>query len=271
MSDRSFRSLLGGARGSVVDRPRLHTQVVEELTRRIVQEEWVPGSALPTESELAEQFDVSRTVIREAIRLLGSKGLIIVKHGSGVYVQPPDKWDHLDPLILVNRLEVGQDESLLTQLLEVRRMIEVEVAGLAAVRRSAEDVETLGQIVSDMRLALASENGNTLSALDLRFHETIFSASGNLVLRQMVWTIATLFRAALHIHRSRPPRREESYQGHLAIFAAIDAGDAERARQEMLGHINQAAEDIRASVRARWARDRQLAESDAANAALAAD
>jgi len=271
VSDRPPISPREETRLRAVDRPRLHAQVVEELTRRIVQGWWAPGSTLPTESELAEQFEVSRTVIREAIRLLGSKGLIMVKHGSGVYVQPVDAWDHLDPLILINRLEVGHDENLLTQLLDVRRLIEVEAAGLAAVRRSVDDVETLRQIITAMRAALASDNVKDLSTLDLRFHEAIFNASGNLVLRQMVWTIATLFQAARHIHGGRPPRRAESIQGHVAIFAAIEAGDAECARQEMLRHINQGAEDIRTSMRARWAGDRALAEGGAARSAFVVD
>lgn len=247
-------------RARTLSQPRLHELVVEELTTSIVQGTFPPHTALPTETELAERFEVSRMVIREAVRLLGSKGLVKVRQGSGVWVQPPDAWDHLDPVILANRLEAGQDESLLDQLLEVRRIVEVEAAGLAAARRTAEDLVTLRDTIALLRAAIATGKLEDLGPLDLRYHEALFRASGNIVLRQMVWTVATLFRTAGHVHRNGIPRIEESHRGHEAILAAIENGDADGARSAMLHHINQASEDIRRSMRAQWSGDERATE-----------
>lgn len=86
---------------SVVVAPRrLYADVVQRIVTRIVAGEFSPGTTLGTEAEMCEQFGVSRTVVREALRILGQKGLVDVKHGSGTRVCPPERWDALDPLLI---------------------------------------------------------------------------------------------------------------------------------------------------------------------------
>ena len=237
-------------------RPRLHHLVIEALTEEIVRGSFPPGTALPTEPELAARFDVSRTVIREAVRILASKGLVVAKQGSGVWVQPPDTWDHLDPLILANRLQVGQDVTVLDHLLEVRQMLEVEVAGLAAERRTEDDLHVLRDMVMRMREAVGAGRIDELSTLDPCFHQALFSASGNIVMRQMAWVAITLIQSAGTLQPGRRPKyglppSEVSQRGHEAILAAVESGDPERARGEMLRHCNEAEVDIRSALIAR--------------------
>jgi GntR family transcriptional repressor for pyruvate dehydrogenase complex len=95
--------------------------VVQQIVTQILSDALAPGASLPSEATLAQQFAVSRTVIREAVRVLASKGLIAVKHGSGMQVQPSNQWNYLDPLVLFKQLRVKQDESVLDDLLELRR------------------------------------------------------------------------------------------------------------------------------------------------------
>src|SRR5215210_1012590 len=107
---------------SPVGNRRLYDTVVHQIARQIISGALPPGTALPAEPELAQRFAVSRTVIREAMRVLVSKGLLTVKHGSGMWVQSSDTWDHLDPLVLFEQLETGQDDGLLDEVIEVRRL-----------------------------------------------------------------------------------------------------------------------------------------------------
>src|SRR5688572_22588064 len=99
--------------GVPVSSPRLHVMVVDRLLHAIVVGELPPGSLLPNEVVLAAQFGVSRTVLREATRLLAAKGLVRVKHGSGVWVQPSDAWDRLDAQILFAQVQVSHDPRVL--------------------------------------------------------------------------------------------------------------------------------------------------------------
>jgi len=122
------------------------------MVRLIVSGTLSAGAALPTESELADYFRVSRTVIREAVRLLASKGLVDVKHGRGMWVLPSSRWDKLSPLVLFERLQVrGDNQALFNELLEVRRLVEVEAAGLAAARRTSADLPALQAAVAGMQ------------------------------------------------------------------------------------------------------------------------
>lgn len=133
---------------------RRHEVVVEQIVAQIMSGSLEPEALLPTENELAQQFAVSRTVIREAVRVLVGKGLVAVRHGSGMQVQPTDQWNYLDPLLLFEQIRAGHDETLLTELLELRRVVEVEVAALAAVRRTAQDLHVLQEMVARMRASL---------------------------------------------------------------------------------------------------------------------
>jgi DNA-binding FadR family transcriptional regulator len=232
--------------GSPVNGRRLHEAVVDQLVRRIVSGEVAPGTLLPAEALLAEQFGVSRTVLREAMRLLATKGLVRVRHGSGNWVQPPDEWDRLDPRILYEQVQVSRDSRVLDDVLEVRRLVEVELAGLAARRRTPEELARLREALDQLRACLAATG--EFGAWDLEFHDRIFRAAHNPILRKTVRPVTeTLFslRTLITDHHRRHMRR--SQDGHEAVFAAIAAGDAAAARAAMHDHVLQFETELRAS------------------------
>src|SRR5581483_10000267 len=107
---------------------RLHEQVLTALIERIVGGEFAPGAGLPSEAEMCETYGVSRSSVREALRVLAEKGLIEVRHGLGTRVNPPDRWDFLDALVLNARRRVGGMAAVIRDLLEAVRIVECEAA-----------------------------------------------------------------------------------------------------------------------------------------------
>jgi len=225
---------------------RLHEGVVQQIVAQIMSGALEPGTSLPSESTLAQQFGVSRTVIREAVRLLVGKGLVAVKHGSGMQVQPSDQWNHLDPLILFERLRIGHDETLLHDLLELRRVIEVEVAALAALRRTPEDVQLLRTAVEEMRGVL--DNPEVYTRLDIAFHNSILATARNRLLAQALRPASQALLMGRMISSQRPGGTATSERGHEEILAAIESGDQEQTRTVMHRHILQFESDIRTSL-----------------------
>src|SRR3954471_21071011 len=118
---------------------RLHEHIMRVLLSDIVGGRVEVGDWLPRETDIAAQFDVSRGVARECIRGLEERGLIAVKHGRGATVRPERDWDMLDPYVLAGLLQGDRSAETLSDYLETRRLLEVEAAGLAAVRATDED------------------------------------------------------------------------------------------------------------------------------------
>jgi DNA-binding FadR family transcriptional regulator len=226
--------------------PRLHERLVRALVRQIVAGELAPGAGLPTEPDLAQQFAVSRTVVREAVRLLVAKGLVSVKQGSGMRVAPPDGWDYLDPLVVFERVRAGGDGSLLDELIEARRALEPEVAALAAARRTPADVDGLAATLK--RMEDARDDPAAYGRLDEAFHAAVLAASRNRLLRAALRPVANVISVGLQIAAARPGVIESSLAGHRAISDAIAAGDAAAARAAMRRHLEQFEHDIRTGL-----------------------
>src|SRR5687768_9250220 len=230
-----------------VQTPRLHEQVVQQLVQRIVSGEFSPGESLPTEPDIAHRFGVSRTVVREAVRVLVSKGLVAVRQGSGMWVQPADRWDHLDPLLIFEQVRGGGDDALLDELIETRRVLETEIAALAAQRRTAEDLRVLEAALDGMERS--KEDAEEYTRQDIVFHDAILAAARNRLLREALRPVASALREGRFIAVRRAGVISRSLPSHRAIYAAIEAQDAEQAREAMRKHITQFEEDIRAGLR----------------------
>jgi GntR family transcriptional repressor for pyruvate dehydrogenase complex len=222
--------------------PRLHEGVVQQIVAQIMSGALAPGAFLPSEAALAQQFGVSRTVIREAVRVLAGKGLVAVKHGSGMQVEPSDQWNYLDPLILFEHLRVSKDETMLKDLLELRRVVEVEVAALAALRRTEEDLRMLREHVEKMRALVDDPKAYTRH--DIAFHETILQAARNRLLAQALRPASQALLVGRLISSQRPGGPAASERGHEEILVAIERGDQEQARAAMRHHIMQFEDDI---------------------------
>lgn len=211
------------------------------LTREIVSGTIEPGDKLPREVDLAERFGVSRGVARETIRAMEERGLISVRHGKGATVMGEASWNVLDPDVLAVILEGGRRSQILEEYLECRRILEVEVAGIAAERAGPEEVTALGRALEGMEqsaLEAPDEVAETkFHEADIAFHQALVAATGNRVLGGLVERI----HAALLVARyplARPEYRlERALPEHRRILEAVAAGDVSEARAAMNDHL----------------------------------
>ncbi|MCS7051093.1 MAG: FadR family transcriptional regulator [Thermomicrobium sp.] len=231
--------------GKPITHARLHQRVVEELLKQIVSGALPPGTTLPSEPELARQFGVSRIVIREAIRILVEKGLVAVRHGSGMWVQPPEQWNHLDPMVLFERLRSNRDPSWLEEILELRKILELSGVELAALRRTPEHLARLREVLERMRAAVAANDAATFASLDVAFHETIMEAAGNRLLREARRPLSDVLFSGWLMTSRTPERLNRSLRGHEELYEAIAAGDPVVARETMRRHIENFEQNLR--------------------------
>ena len=221
---------------------RLHHLVVDQLLGQIVRGEYPPGSLLPTEPEIAGRHAVSRSVVREAMRVLDAKGLIEVRQGSGTRVTPPERWDSLDPAILGVLRGRGAGAAVLRDLLEARTIIECEVAALAADRRGPAELAALEAALVVMRAALADPPRFVTG--DSAFHAALLHAAGNRVLERVAQPMHELLSYAQQLTDAIPGVLGRALADHEAIAAAVSRGDAAAARDAMRVHLDQTRRDI---------------------------
>jgi DNA-binding FadR family transcriptional regulator len=177
----------------VVRPSRLANAVIERLLLRILDGEFQPGGDLPPEAALAQEFAVSRTILREALKALEEKRVLRIRHGRGTTVRPKADWNILDPLVLSVLLEYGGSTTLATELDEVRMALHLLMADLAAQRIGAEQRDRLDVAMARMRAALPTETtiGDLAGYRDAahQFGKIMAEASGNEVARCVVETI----------------------------------------------------------------------------------
>lgn len=233
-------------------RDRLSDQMTDDLAAAIVGLRWEPGASLPPEPELVERFGVSRTVVREAMLRLARIGLIRVRQGAGTIVLDRAHWHDFDPELLRVRAETGLIDDLVPDLLEIRRLVEVAVAGIAAERRGEEDVARLSRLVERMTAAAAVADAGAYNDADIAFHDALTAAAGNALLRQVLRPVNEVRRVGSVISAARGPETvAASLAGHRDILAAVVAGDVAAARAAMARHITQFERDLLAMVAAR--------------------
>lgn len=231
---------------------RLSDQVAEQLSGEIRQGRLAPGDKLPTEARLAEQFEVSRTVVREAVSRLKSLGLVDSRQGSGVFVsaRPP-----FAPLHFETRHAASQEAVI--QMVEVRRALEAEVAALAAERRSTSDLRAIEQAVKALDQAVQS--GGDGVAEDVNFHRAIAEATRNPFLIQTLQYLSQFLHGATQVTRANEARRGDFAAAvrteHQAILQAIQDSNPEQARQAATAHMGNAIRRIRSADPAFWAQE----------------
>jgi DNA-binding FadR family transcriptional regulator len=222
------------------ERPaRFASVVVDELANEIIRGSLPAGEILPTEPALCEQFGFSRTVIREALKMLEERGLVRVEQGRGTRVQPRDMWSLLDPVVLRLALAYDEDLSLLDDLVEIRMLLEREMASAAAARLSAEELDALADTI--VELEASYDDYERFRTFDQRFHAIIMKASGNEVGLTIV--------RAIHRHGDVTPplagvttraQLERTAREHRGIYEALAARDAEQAGDRIAAHIESA-------------------------------
>jgi GntR family transcriptional repressor for pyruvate dehydrogenase complex len=235
----------------VARRPKLSETVATMLRDQVLAGEYAPGQKLPTEQRLSEGFDVSRTVVREALATLAADGLVEPRQGSGVFVR-----EHY-ATALGSLADAGNKDSVALHVLEVRLALEVESAGLAAARRSASQEAEIQEAFFEFDRLL--RRAEPTGPADLEFHRAIARATGNPFYVEMLdvlgkraipcdVTSAWATEIALSIEYQEGLQRE-----HLAILEAISAGDPVKARDAMRIHLSRSQERYRDRLKRRQA------------------
>jgi GntR family transcriptional repressor for pyruvate dehydrogenase complex len=215
----------------------LSDKVVEQLTEAIVSRQLAPGERLPSERDLGEKFKVSRTVVREAIRSLAARGLIRVTSGRGVEVNELGSENVADSMRLLVRGREGLDYGKVN---EVRTVLEVQIAGLAAQRATAEDLERLKRLCDEHERSLKVGDLAAAAEHDFQFHRELTRASGNELLLGMLDSISDVLREVRNQSMTRPHVGEEGLEAHRLILKSLKSGSPAAAQSAMAKHLAEA-------------------------------
>jgi GntR family galactonate operon transcriptional repressor len=215
---------------------RLGTAIVGTLVDDIVGGIYPPGSTLPTESELGERFNVSRTVVRESVKLLQDKGLVEIVRGKGTLISYPVSWDMIDDIVLTSLVNHDDTLGILDELIAVRAALEEDMAGLAASTASPQQLNEIGRSMQRMREV--SDVVAEFAVEDVHFHELVMEASGNRLGRAIVSSIHDKARTTGRYHGSASPENiTRTLTEHQHILDALNLHDAAAAHDLMRAHI----------------------------------
>ncbi|MFN4099150.1 MAG: FadR/GntR family transcriptional regulator [Pararhodobacter sp.] len=212
-----------------------HAQVVEGIGRAIILGQYPVDSVLPRDDELAEKFGVSRTVLREAMKTLSAKGLIVARTRIGTKVRPRAAWNLFDAELLAWHLDADFGFDFLNQLYEMRLSMEPFGAGLAAQRATKDQIEGLYRQVDAMR---GADSEKSFAIADLGLHKAVTEASGN----AFMYSVGTLIEAALLTSfrisspASKTDLQTDVVDAHLRIVEAIERRDV-AAAQDAMRHV----------------------------------
>jgi GntR family transcriptional repressor for pyruvate dehydrogenase complex len=214
-----------------IGKDRLFERVAHQIEQKIMEGELRPGDQLPPERIMAEQFGVSRTVIREAVKVLEISGLVTVQRGRGMMVTKPSVTSVTDSMQRYVKIQ----RSSLWALLELRSILEVEIAGLAAERCTEEDIEELQEIMRTMSNKVDSPT--TYVELDLEFHLALARASHNPLFQMVLEPFMSLMREARQVGASVPHAAERTHIYHQQLLKAVKDKNADEARRLMQEHL----------------------------------
>lgn len=224
---------------AVLRRSTLPEEIANRLLDLIRAQELRPGDKLPAERNLAAMMDVSRPVLREALRALAIMRVVDIRPGDGTYITS------LEPQQLVSHLDFvfSKDTVALAQVLEARRVVEVGNARLAALRREERQVDGLAAILPDLEAAV--DDADRFADLDIAFHDLVCVAAGNFLLGQFMGIIDTLARVSRQRTGATRAVRVGMLRDHRRIVEALRARDptaAAEAMQDHLDHVERALE-----------------------------
>ena len=219
-----------------------HGRTLDLLGEAIVGGRYGPGGPIPAEPILCEQFGVSRTVVREAVKSLVAKGLIVTGPKVGTRVLPQERWNWFDPDVITWQASCGLTHEFVRDLQDLRRVVEPAAARLAAERATPRHIEEMEAAYAGMKDAI--ENGGDYVSFDLRFHHGILDAAGNRMLAQMNKVLHALLRTSFEISTSKANGPALSLPLHRAVLDALIARDPAAAEAAVLRLIESARADI---------------------------
>lgn len=215
---------------------KLSIQVADRIEYLILDGKIRPEQRIPTERILGDTFQVSRTVVREAIRILEARGLLVSKAGSGTYVRALQEKDVSHSLGLYISTQQGQNFSL-KSLIEVRQVLEIQIAGFAAERATNQDVIKLKSILDLM--CESKKDARAFAKWDLQFHLQIAKASGNSLFGILIEPLTEALLELIWAGSISPGAVDEACQFHQDIFTSIKNRDVEGAKISMHNHLIQ--------------------------------
>ncbi|ULL16115.1 FadR family transcriptional regulator [Paenibacillus sp. H1-7] len=213
-----------------VKRKQIVDDVVEQLQKKISLGELGPGMQIPTEPELMNQFGVGRSTIREAVRVLVHAGLLEKKQGHGTFV--------CEQKTMKEPLDYRLRRAEILEVYEVRRMMELEAARLAALRRDDDDLRTMRELLDRRQHALADGKMSDYLDADIAYHIAVVAATKNAVLMDLYRTFTDVIRQALeNLMKDPEPKNQYSLQ-HEKIYEAIRDRDPHAAEMYSIQHLD---------------------------------
>ena len=189
------------------------------------------GARLPSERSLAEQFKVSRSSVREAIRSLELQGMVVTKQGAGTFINT----ENLESVVALLATSLSSGSQTLQEIFEVRHLLEPQIAAVAAQRASLEEIEGLGEILEEQQQQIS--RGETGVDSDTAFHFALASATHNSALIKVVSAVEDILRLSRDHSLQEPGRAQRSLASHQQILHMVEAGDTKGAQQAMEHHL----------------------------------
>lgn len=225
----------------------LSGQIEESIESAIRKKQYLAGQKLPTEGEFCKLFSVSRTVIREAFRRLSARGLVVIKQGSGAFVNEISSESAIGSINLY--LELTDDGNMIFDIIRARELFEPEIAGMAALHRATEDLERLAANLEELRNC-PLEDIERETDIDSRFHLLICKATQNavvtLIMRPVFDSLPKVKRSIFTKNRidDLPAEKKMLIQFHEDIYQAIKRGDPLEASYTMRAHLKRGAKNF---------------------------
>lgn len=215
---------------------KIYEVIAEQIKDMIVKGTIKPGDKLPSAKELSERYQVGRSTVREALSALKAMGLVDIRQGEGSYVRSIESHDVDLPEL--NALIMSRDTVL--ELIEARKALEISNAGLAAEKRTEDDLHRFEEILLRMEQRLGDEEEGEAS--DMQFHFTLAEAAHNSIMLRLIESISSQMKTAIHETRrlqmySRPAVAKQLLDEHRAIYEAVKLGDALLAQEAMRKHL----------------------------------
>jgi DNA-binding FadR family transcriptional regulator len=221
-------------------------QLTHTLGEGIVAGRYANAMAFPTEDALARDHGFSRSVVREAVKILAAKGLVSSRPRIGIKVRTPGEWNLLDPDVLKWISSARLDHDFLIELLQMRRAVEPEAGRLAAIRGDKPAIALIG-VAHDRMIAAGQGKDDPLES-DVAFHRAILTASGNRMFAQFGNLVSAALQASIQYTNRSGGRQVGSIDDHGRIYIAIRDGDAAGAYSATLDLLDDAFAIVNAST-----------------------
>jgi GntR family transcriptional repressor for pyruvate dehydrogenase complex len=222
----------------------LSSRVLVELERLIVDSHLEAGARLPSERELASQFGVSRTVVREAMRALVAKGLVTIENGRGTVVHAPSALEAAETMSRLLKMQPGGFDY--EKVVEVRRVLETNIAELAAARRTPADIASMEAILIEAESKI--DDPDAFVEEDIAFHRALASATHNEIFLVILESISQMLIEGRLLALRIPGTPARSIEYHRRILDAVRLGRATAARNAMDSHMDEARETLQQAI-----------------------